>query len=76
MSAHPMQISKEFMTYKDYFDLKSFSYFPRSFKYADFLKIVRITNPEMLSFNTSHLEKKDITLPNKLNTKKMMVSSF
>jgi len=35
------ELSREFMTAKDYFDLKSFSYFPRNYEYKDFLADIK-----------------------------------
>jgi len=35
------ELSRDFMTAKDYFDLKSFSYFSRDYKYRDFLKDIK-----------------------------------
>jgi len=47
-----MKISKEFMSMKDYFDLKSFGYFPRSFKYYDFINSIHTLNEHILPFHT------------------------
>jgi hypothetical protein len=44
------QISREFMTAKDFFDLKSFSYFARDYKYSDFLTDIEQVNQEEVSF--------------------------
>ncbi|WP_437304474.1 B12-binding domain-containing radical SAM protein [Sorangium sp. So ce388] len=43
-------ISRSFMHAKDYFDLKSFSYFPRSFRWNDFQDIVRNHSDVKYSF--------------------------
>lgn len=44
------EISREFMTAKDFFDLKSFSYFARDYKYSDFLEDITFANQEDVSF--------------------------
>jgi radical SAM superfamily enzyme YgiQ (UPF0313 family) len=45
------QLSQEFMTAKDYFDLKSFSYFSRDYLYHDFLNDISIES-NSYSFNS------------------------
>jgi radical SAM superfamily enzyme YgiQ (UPF0313 family) len=45
------QLSREFMTAKDYFDLKSFSYFSRDYLYRNFLKDISVEN-NSYSFNS------------------------
>ena len=44
------QISREFMTAKDFFDLKSFSYFSRDYKYSNFLTDIDQTAQEEVAF--------------------------
>lgn len=46
-------ISKSFMTERDYFDLKSFSYLPRSLTYAQFSKQTTILTDAQLSYRRS-----------------------
>ena len=43
-------IRNRFMSAKDYFDLKSFSYFPRSYTYDDFIADVQKCNHKDLNF--------------------------
>ncbi len=38
------EISRDFMTAKDYFDLKSFSYFSRDYSYSDFIRDIKAEN--------------------------------
>lgn len=38
------EISKDFMTARDYFDLKSFSYFSRDYTYSDFAQDIKTEN--------------------------------
>jgi len=44
-------ISKLFMTYEDYFDLKSFSYLPQSFTKEKFVEICKSADLSKLPFN-------------------------
>lgn len=44
-------ICRDFMKIDDYFDLKSFSYFPRGFSKRAFLSLVAKMHPESLSFS-------------------------
>lgn len=36
------ELSREFMTARDYFELKSFSYFSRDYKYSDFIQDIKV----------------------------------
>jgi hypothetical protein len=45
-----LQISEKFMSAKNYFDLKSFSYFSRDYKYTDFIDDVKNSDPKSLNF--------------------------
>ncbi len=47
------ELSREFMTEKSYFDLKSYSYYPRDYTFTDFQKDVRNTSGEF-SFRLSN----------------------
>jgi hypothetical protein len=49
------QIRRQFMSARDYFDLKSFSYFPRGFTYSEFLSACAMSDRDKLPF--------DFTLP-------------
>jgi radical SAM superfamily enzyme YgiQ (UPF0313 family) len=51
------KLSKEFMSYSDYFTLKSFSYFPRSFTYNDFINIVIKNKEDVFPFRTLGITK-------------------
>lgn len=44
------EISREFMSARDFFDLKSFSYFARDYNYSDFLSDIESSSKENLSF--------------------------
>lgn len=44
------QLSQSLMNQEDYFYLKKFSYFPRSYQYSDFLEDVKKANKESLPF--------------------------
>jgi len=44
-------ISREFMTEKDFFDLKSFSYFARDYNHSDFLIDIEKSTQEEVSFS-------------------------
>lgn len=44
------EISREFMSGKDFFDLKSFSYFSREYKYSDFLSDLQSVSQNDVSF--------------------------
>ena len=44
------EISCEFMSAKDFFDLKSFSYFSRDYKYSNFLNDIELVTQEEVSF--------------------------
>ncbi|HUW10617.1 MAG TPA: radical SAM protein [Anaerolineae bacterium] len=46
-------LSRQFMTDRDYYDLKSFTYFPRSFSFDDFTSIVSATDPATLPFRVA-----------------------
>nr|WP_165375132.1 radical SAM protein [Malaciobacter halophilus] len=46
-----IQISKRFMTKDDYFDLKSFSYYPRGYMYNDFINHISKVEEEYLPFS-------------------------
>jgi len=48
-----VNIPKLFMTQEDYFDLKSFSYFPRGYKYNAFIKHISNIKQENLPFKLS-----------------------
>jgi len=43
-------IAKKFMSQQDYFDLKSFGYYPRDFTYSDFIKHISQVKQETLPF--------------------------
>ncbi|WP_409344234.1 B12-binding domain-containing radical SAM protein [Paenibacillus sp. MBLB4367] len=43
-------LSRSVMSHDDYFILKKFSYFPRSYQYADFIKDIKEANEESLPF--------------------------
>jgi len=45
-----LQISRKFMSAKNYFDLKSFSYFSRNYKYTDFIADAKESDPKSLNF--------------------------
>ena len=45
-----LETSKKYMTQVDYFDLKSFSYYPRDYRYNDFLNDVDISEKQKLPF--------------------------
>lgn len=47
-----IQIGKRFMTKDDYFDLKSFSYYPRSYTYNDFINHISKIEEKYLPFST------------------------
>lgn len=44
------EISREFMSGQDYFDLKSFSYFSREYRYSDFLSDLKVVSQNDVSF--------------------------
>ncbi|MTK12428.1 MAG: radical SAM protein [Clostridiaceae bacterium] len=46
-----MEISRYFMKVNDYFELKKFSYFPRSYPYNEYLKDINNINKDKLPFN-------------------------
>jgi hypothetical protein len=48
--AESRKLSQSFMTARDYFDLKSFGYLPRSMSYEDFLCLARLTPDKSKSF--------------------------
>jgi len=48
-----IQISKRYMSSRDYYDLKSFNYFPRDYTYSDFNSSIRLVNKNKLPFNVS-----------------------
>ena len=48
------EISRHFMTAKDYFELKSFSYFARDYTYDDFLQNIKVEKGNY-SFDTSQI---------------------
>lgn len=48
------EISKDFMTARDYYDLKSFSYFSRDYTYSDFVQDIKAEN-DSYSFEVSNL---------------------
>lgn len=45
-----LDISREFMSIQDYYDLKSFGYFKRTYKYTDFLKSISTIDKKELPF--------------------------
>ena len=45
-----INIGKKFMSHKDYFDLKSFSYYPRNYTYDDFMKYILKIEDKNLPF--------------------------
>lgn len=51
-----LALSKEFMTEEDYFDLKSFGYFPRGFSYEQFRLLVNSSPTEILPFQVTSLK--------------------
>lgn len=50
-----LSISRMIMDHKRYYELKSFSYYPRNYTYEGFVEDVRNTNPESLPFDASTL---------------------
>jgi len=46
-----LELSRMFMSSRDYFDLKSFSYFPRSLSWEDFNRIAAATASDTLPFS-------------------------
>ena len=46
-----LDTSRRYMTKSDYFDLKSFSYYPRSYKYSDFIRDVNQNGADNLPFS-------------------------
>ncbi len=46
-----INISKSFMSSMDYYDLKAFNYFPRSFDYNSFLQLARSADQALLPFS-------------------------
>ncbi len=52
--AKARDISQRFMSARDYFDLKAFSYFPRGFTYAEFCRLCEGTPAALLPFG--HLD--------------------
>ena len=56
-----LALSKEFMAEEDYFDLKSFGYFPRGFSYDQFRLLVSSSPAEILPFKVTSL-KEEVTL--------------
>lgn len=44
------EISREFMSARDFFDLKSFSYFSRDYEYSDFLNDIELVTQNEVSF--------------------------
>ena len=45
-----LDISRRYMSSRDYYDLKSFSYFPRDYSYSDFMDDVAIVDSESIPF--------------------------
>lgn len=45
-----LKISRQYMSQKDYYDLKSFSYFPRGYTYEDFKKVYESIEDNKLPF--------------------------
>lgn len=45
-----LETSKRYMNQTDYFELKSFSYYPRDYKYDDFLNDIRMSDIDRLPF--------------------------
>lgn len=45
------EIAQEFMKARDFYDLKSFSYFSRDYRYTDFLEDLKKTSKEDVSFS-------------------------
>jgi len=45
-----VDIPKKFISQQDYFDLKSFSYYPRDYKYSDFIKHIAMIEERYLPF--------------------------
>lgn len=46
-----IEIGKNFMSKDDYFDLKSFSYYPRDYTYNDFINHISNIEEEYLPFS-------------------------
>jgi radical SAM superfamily enzyme YgiQ (UPF0313 family) len=46
-----IQICKKYMSRKDYYDLKSFNYFPIDYSYSDFSKNISLINKNKLPFD-------------------------
>jgi len=59
------QISQYFMSYIDYFQLKSFSYFPRTFSIHEFISNIMNDTSASFSFNIDGLLKISKEIPNK-----------
>lgn len=51
-----IKISKKFMSHQDYFDLKSFSYYPKNYTYNDFIKHLLKIEEEYLPFSLKDLK--------------------
>jgi len=51
--AMSLALSREFMDIDDYFDLKSFSYYPRGYSRADFDRDVAASDPDTLPFRVA-----------------------
>jgi radical SAM superfamily enzyme YgiQ (UPF0313 family) len=45
-----MDVSRQFMSSQDYYDLKSFSYFPRTFTFDNFVEAAQRSDPASLPF--------------------------
>ena len=45
-----LKISRRYMSQRDYYDLKSFSYFPRAYTYEDFKKVYEKVEDSQLPF--------------------------
>lgn len=51
-----LEASRRYMNQSDYFDLKSFSYYPRSYKYSDFLADIKQNGAGNLPFRVTENE--------------------
>jgi radical SAM superfamily enzyme YgiQ (UPF0313 family) len=52
---HSRRLSRAFMSARDYYDLKSFSYLARSYAYSEFEKDVELTDSDLLPFDCSSI---------------------
>jgi hypothetical protein len=53
-----LMLSRAHMDHKGYYELKSFSYYPRDYAYEDYLSDIRASDPKSLPFDVSNLVSK------------------